>query len=186
MSPVALKPWLFTSLETTLPVVPAGNSLDLLRKTARPHAARRVVVYTQWSKCKFEARGLWKCTANVTQGHRHPHSPAPVGHINSKKMSRIATAKWYAQVNYSRHAIKSAFLHKFGCVGPWALADTILGVFHVSAMVVKMFTFLYWKKNKKNILFIIFYSEFLFFSKTYKLIYVHVDYVRYEFSKRQS
>jgi len=58
MSPVALKPWLFTSLETTLPVVPAGNSLDLLRKTARPHAARRVVVYTQWSKCKFEARGL--------------------------------------------------------------------------------------------------------------------------------
>ena len=32
MSPVGLEPWLFTSLETTLPVVPAGNSVNCLRR----------------------------------------------------------------------------------------------------------------------------------------------------------
>jgi len=30
MSPVGLEPWLFTSLETTLPVVPAGNLMNCL------------------------------------------------------------------------------------------------------------------------------------------------------------
>jgi len=31
MSPAGLEPWLFTSMETTLPVVPADNSLNCLR-----------------------------------------------------------------------------------------------------------------------------------------------------------
>jgi len=34
MLPVGLGPWLFTSLETTLPVVPAGNSLNSVRSPA--------------------------------------------------------------------------------------------------------------------------------------------------------